>query len=123
MSAAAKDWYAAPLHLPPREPEGAARRKHVSEERTVLLRAGSDNEAIKLAEPDARKYAEQDGGITYLHCVETYHLFAASIRSGAGVFSLMRSSNRSAAGFASWYYDDGSEHRRKWARGRRRATR
>jgi hypothetical protein len=87
--------------------------------RLVLLRAGSDKEAITLAEHEARKYARRDPGITYLHYVETYHLFAASIRSGAEVFSLLRSSNRSAARFLSRYYDDGSEHRRNWTRSRR----
>jgi hypothetical protein len=123
MIAAVKDWYAARCIFRHGTLKGTARRKHVYEERIVLLRAGSDNEAIKLAELDARKYAGQDAGITYLHYVETYHLFAASIRSGAEVFSLLRSSNRSAAGFLSRYYDDGSEHRRKWARGGRRTRR
>jgi hypothetical protein len=123
MKAAIKDWYAARCLFRHGALKGTTRRKHVYEERIILLRAGSDNEAIKLAEREARKYARQDAGISYLNYAETYHLFEASIRSGAEVFSLLRSSNRSAVRFLSRYYDDGSEHRRNWTRGGRRTRR
>jgi len=123
MTVAAKDWYAARCVFRHGALTGTTRRRHVYEERIVLLQAGSDNEAIKLAEREARDYAGQDAGITYLNYVETYHLFEKSIRNGAEVFSLLRSSNRSAARFLSRYYDDGSEHRRSWKRGGRRTKR
>jgi hypothetical protein len=66
--AAVKDWYAARclFHI---ALKGMARRKHVYEERMVLLRAGSDSDSIKLAERDARSYEGQDAGITYLNYV------------------------------------------------------
>lgn len=123
MKRSVKDWYAARSVFRHGALKGTARRKHVYEERIVLLRAGSDNEAIKLAEREARRYAGLDAGITYLNYVETYHLFEASIRNGSEVFSLLRSSNRSADRFLSRYYDDGSEHRAAWTRSGRRTKR
>ena len=123
MKAAAKDWYAARCLFRHGALKGTARRKHVYEERIVLVRAGSDREAIRLAERDARKYAGQDAATTYLNYVETYHLFETSIRTGAEVFSLLRSSNLSGSRFLSRYYDDGSEHRHDWTRGGRRTRR
>lgn len=99
MKRAVRDWYAARCVFRHGSLEGRARRKHVYEERIVLLQATSDNDAIRLAEAEARKYADQDAGITYLNYVETYHLFEGSIRSGAEVFSLLRSSNPEPGAF------------------------
>jgi hypothetical protein len=119
---ATPQWYAARCLFSHSVLSGKARRKHVYEERVVLLRANTDNDAIRQAEREARKYARSGMGISYLGYVETYHLFAASIRSGTEVFSLMRSSNLRAEPFLSRYYDDGSEHRRKWTRSGSRTT-
>ncbi|MGH9785953.1 MAG: DUF4288 domain-containing protein [Terriglobia bacterium] len=121
MKTSVKDWYAARCLFRHGALTANIRRKHVYEERIILLRASSDREAIKLAEEEARKYASHDPSSAYLNYVETYHLFEASIRSGAEVFSLLRSSNLSATAFLSRYYDDGSEHRRKRPSGGRRA--
>ena len=123
MREAVKNWYAARCVFRHGALRPNARRKHVYEERIVLLRAVSDTDALKLAEHEAREYASGDPGISYLDYVETYHLFETSIRSGAEVFSLLRSSNLSGPSFLSRYYADGSEHRREWTRGGRRTRR
>jgi hypothetical protein len=92
------------------KPDGGRRR--VFEERIVLIRASSEAQAIREAEREARTYAK-DVEAKYLKFVETYHLYAAAVRSGTEVFSLMRSSNMIPRRFVSRYFDDGSEHRRR----------
>ena len=82
------------------------------EERLVVVRARSQNQAIRVAEREARAYAKGLTSVKYLGFVEVFELFARALRSGAEVFSLMRSSNLAPAGYLSRFFDDGSEHRR-----------
>ncbi len=103
-------WYAARCVFRHDGLRAVQRRRYVYEERIVLVRAGSEAEALRRAEREAAEYASDS--VRYLGFVETFSIAAARIRDGSEVFSLMRSSNKPAAGFVTRYFDDGSEHRR-----------
>ena len=62
----------------------------VYEERIVLLRAASFDDAIQLAENEAREYAARDEGRRYLGHVDVFHLFDDDIGSGTEVYSVLR---------------------------------
>lgn len=103
-------WYAARCVFCHAIGQRLPRRRHLYEERVIILRARSADEAIREAEREAREYARSTGA-RYLQFVETFHLLEKRVGSGSEVFSLMRSSNRAPDPFLSRYYDDGSEHR------------
>jgi len=62
------------------------------EERIVLLRATSEDDAMRDAEADAVEYAAVVEGCTYTGYVDSFHLFETHVGHRAEVFSLMRSS-------------------------------
>ena len=88
-------------------PEG----RHVYEERIVLIRADSDDEAMQKAERFAEQYAAACG-FDYLGHVMTYHMPESVIGDGTEVFSLMRTSPLGADDFIRRYFSDGTEHAR-----------
>ena len=110
MKAGSEPWYTARCLFRHSSGSRLSRRRFLYEERLVIIRARSADEAIRKAESEAREYARLTGG-RYLGFVETFHLFESRLRSGTEVFSLLRSSNRTPNPFLSRYYDDGSEHR------------
>ena len=79
----------------------------VYEERIVLIRAGSFEEATRKAEEEAKAYEKP--GIEYLDYVMLYHLFEESVGDGAEVFSLMRSSDLGPEDYIDRFFDDGGE--------------
>src|SRR3954466_8999896 len=81
------------------------------EERVVVVRARSFGEAIRKGESEAKRYAGTGPGSRYLGFIEVFHLFAAALKNGTEVFSVMRSKAMSEARFIKTYYDDGSFHR------------
>lgn len=81
----------------------------VYEERVVLLRARSFDEAIELGEQDAKEYAESLVGVKYMGFISVYYLFAKQMRHKAEVYSIMRENKMSKKQFLDRYYDDGTE--------------
>jgi hypothetical protein len=62
----------------------------VYEERIVLIRAASFDDAIAQAEEEARQYAAGLDGVRYLEHVDVYHLFDDDVGSGTEVYSVLR---------------------------------
>lgn len=108
----AEPWYAVRSVFLHPDLRGERRRKHVYEERIIVVRADSDAEAIRKGEREAKEYSKRLKSVRRLKFVETFHLFGKALREGTEVFSLMRSSNLDGSRFLTRYFDDGSEHRR-----------
>ncbi len=83
------------------------------EERIVLLRAMSEDDAMRVAEADAVEYAAGVEGCTYSGYVDLFRLFETHVGHRAEVFSLMRSSDLDTQGYLDRFFDTGTEHRRK----------
>jgi hypothetical protein len=80
------------------------------EERVVLISASNEDEALRLAEEEAKEYAS--GSETkFLGYVNVFRI-DDPIRSGAEVFSIMRSADVTEDDFVTHYYDDGTFHTR-----------
>jgi len=82
---------------------------YVYEERVVLIRADSFDEAIAKAEQEAHTYAEEFDGI-YLDFCGVYHLADNEVGDGCEVYSLMRTSDLEVDDFITRYFDDGTQH-------------
>ena len=82
----------------------------VYEERIVLFRAPNFEEAMKLAEDEARAYASQSAGREYLEYVDIFHLFETEVGHGTEVFSLMRRSALPPAEYMKAHFDTGQEY-------------
>jgi len=81
----------------------------VYEERLVLVRAASFEEALAKGEAEAREYA--DGfETTYIDYADVFHLSADNVGDGTEVFSLMRTSDLGDDEFVARYFDDGTQH-------------
>lgn len=78
------------------------------EERITIWQAGSFDDAIELAEVDARRYADHVGG-EYAGLAQAYELLD-SPRHGAEVFSLIRTSPLPRDAYLDRFFDTGSEH-------------
>ena len=80
------------------------------EERITLWRAGSLDEAIELAEREARRYAEENG-VEFLRLSQAYALGPGTgIDSGIEVFSLLRDSDLPAQAYIDTFFATGREH-------------
>jgi hypothetical protein len=82
----------------------------VYEERIVLFRASSEEEALGMAEREAKVYATDD--IEYLGFVELYHLATDRIGDRTELYSQMRTSSLAPRDYLNHFYDTGSEHSR-----------
>lgn len=80
------------------------------EERIVLLHASSFDEAIYIAEEDAKKYAEEENG-EYLNFVAAYQVVYGDVIFGGvqEIYSIMRYDDLSDEDFVTLYYDNGGE--------------
>jgi hypothetical protein len=85
----------------------------VYEERVVLVRAGSFDEAISRAEAMAEEYAKDNGGCSYTGFIDVFHVYDEDIGDGAEVYSLMRESDLSKDEYLNRFYDTGTERTRK----------
>ena len=92
------------------EPRPGQKRKHLYEERITLWVASDINEAITLAEKEARTYAS--GGEEYLDYCQAYALFESIENSGVEVFSLLRESDLEPKQYVDAFFDTGEEHER-----------
>jgi hypothetical protein len=100
-------WYAAKCifrHSSLPAEEGA----FVYEERVLLVRAASIDDAMAKAETEARHYGSD--GIEYLGFVDVYHLFAESLGDHTEAYSLMRSSTLAPTDYLNRFHDTGTEH-------------
>ena len=64
--------------------------KQMYEERIILLRAHSFDDAIERAEKEAKEYCNDLDGCMYTGFVDVFHLFNQEIIEGTEVFSSMR---------------------------------
>jgi hypothetical protein len=86
-------------------------RKHLYEERITLWKASDIDEAIALAEGEARTYAS-DAGEEYLEFCQAYALVEEPGAHGIEVFSLLRDSDLEPAQYLDAFFATGGEHER-----------
>ncbi|GAB2918104.1 hypothetical protein GCM10027280_01420 [Micromonospora polyrhachis] len=78
------------------------------EERITLWRAGGFEQAMALAEDEARKYAEMFDGCEYIGLAQGYRLYDEP-GHGAEAFSLMRDSSLDPDSYLTSFFDTGDE--------------
>jgi hypothetical protein len=84
----------------------------VYEERIVLQRADSEDEAIELASEDERDYVSDLGaGTVGLGLYQSYHMYDPPA-SGAEVYSLMRESDLEPDAYLDRFFTTGAERTR-----------
>ena len=79
------------------------------EEKTVLVKANSHEEALEKAETEAREYCQDLKDAEYLGYAETFHLFDEVVEDGTEIYSVMRSSNLSPEEYMKTYINTGNE--------------
>lgn len=104
MSSEAAEWYGVRCVF-----EWTQRETRPFEERITLWRAGSLDEAIELAEVDAREYAENIDA-TYLGFAQAYAIGETKLTPGSEAFSLLRDSSLPAEKYLDRHFDTGGEH-------------
>lgn len=82
-------------------------KRNLYEERITIWRAASFEQAVELAERDAREYAVENA--EYIGLSQVFHVFPNRLASGAEVFSLLRESNYSPRNYLDRYFDTGDE--------------
>src|SRR5918996_6556730 len=102
-------WYAAKCIF--RHANLSREGDHVYEERIVLIRAASFDDALAEAEDEALRYA--DNGVEYMGFIDVYHLSTDELGDGAEVYSLLRSSKLPPADYLNTFHDTGAEHSRE----------
>lgn len=83
----------------------------VYEERVVILRADSLDDALDQGEAEARDYAASigDDSICYAGFISAYRTGETELTDRMEVYSLMRETSMSREEFFTRYYADGSE--------------
>jgi hypothetical protein len=79
------------------------------EERIIVLKAASFDDAICEAEREAGLYANDASGIRYLGYVNVFKLFGEEIQDKTEVFSLMRESELNSEEYIDRHLDTGTE--------------
>ena len=85
---------------------------HVYEERVVLIKAESEDEAIERAEKEAKEYAEAVEACSYLGFVNVFHIYDEDLKDGTEVYSLMRDSKLGKKKYLTRFFDTGKERTR-----------
>lgn len=101
-------WYAAKSVVKHRRVENR-NEKTVFEERVVLFRASSFEEAAEKAEEEIAKYVGEGQGSWYLGYMDVYRVLAPSIGDGAEVFSMSRESDLCDHDYLDRFHDTGKE--------------
>ena len=87
----------------------SGKRKYY-EERIVLLRAISFEDAIeqaeKQAERDCRAWSSEDSLMRYEGFLDVYHLFEPTVGPGVEIYSKIRKSSLEPREYLDRYYDD-----------------
>jgi hypothetical protein len=79
------------------------------EERIIVLKASSFDEAISEAEKEANEYADPESGTIYLEFVNVFKLYEKDIEHRTEVYSLMRESNLKPKNYLDTFFDTGTE--------------
>src|SRR6185295_17315655 len=95
-------WYAAQCVF--RHKDAGRGPKQTYEERIILLRAISADEAIARAEKEAEGYCADLNECEYLGYVQVFHLFEEVLGDGTEVFSSMQRSDLPAKEYLSRHY-------------------
>ncbi len=95
------------------EKDNADNETHLYEERVIVLKASSFEQAISGAEKEALEYADADSGIKYIGYVNVFKLFEDTIAEGTEVFSLIRKSNLNEKDYLNTFFDTGLEITKK----------
>ena len=82
----------------------------IYEEKVIVLRAHSLEEAMNAGKKEGKRYSKLLGDVKYVGYVAAYRLCVETIEEGTEVYSLMRKSKLSKRQFIDRYYDDGTEH-------------
>ena len=105
-----REWYSAKCIF---EHDGLAQgaEETVYEERVVLLRANSIDEALDLGEAEAREYADSIGNdsICYVGFISAFRANETEITDRMEVYAMMRQTELSREAFITHYYADGYE--------------
>ena len=104
------EWYGVRCIFDHPELESEVEGGHVYEERVVLVRAGSFEDAIQLAEREAEQYCRGIEPCQYIESAQAYLLVDDPTEEGAEVFSLMRSSALAPDDYVDRFFDTGDEH-------------
>ena len=107
-----KEWYGAKTLYQVRSNTVTSPNK-LYEERIVLIKANSFDDAILKAEEEAKRYANGDPVITYLEYVNVFKLYSEKILDKTEVFSLMRESKYTPDKYIDRYFDTGKERNKK----------
>lgn len=83
------------------------------EERIVILKATSFDDAIIEAEAEATNYAGKGTGLKYLGFDSVFRLFDDKITNRTEVFSLMRESSLTDKKYIDKYFDTGKERTKR----------
>jgi hypothetical protein len=78
------------------------------EERILLWKAESLDQAIEMAEKEAKEY-EKNTNCVYIGLTQGYHTYIDQPKSGSKVFSLMREDDLPADEYLDLYFDTGGE--------------
>ncbi len=81
------------------------------EERILLWKTESIDEAIKLAEQEAENYSKENE-CRYLGLAQAYQTYLDEPKSGSEVFALMRDSNFEYEEYLDNYFDTGDERQK-----------
>jgi len=81
--------------------------RHLYEERITLWKAADIDQAMALAEDEARLYAAKDD--RYLGLAQAYALYDDIATDGTEVFSLLRDSDLEPDDYLSAFFDTGKE--------------
>ena len=84
----------------------------VYEERVVVVRAETFEEALEKAEAEASDYVKGMDAV-YLDYADVFHMSEERITEGTEVYSLMRTSDLDDDAFVTRYFDDGTQHSRE----------
>ena len=100
-------WYAAKLIFGWYRDSG---KRKCYEERIVLFRALSFEEAIEHAEKESQRYcresSSEDNRIRYEGFLDVYHLFEPTVGHGVEIYSKIRKSPLEPSEYLDRYYDD-----------------
>gem|GEM_PF-5624024 len=91
-------------------PADHERLDHAYEERVVLIRAESFEDAFAKAKAEAQDYIAEEPTSRLLF-VEVYHLFESRIGDKSEIFSLIRDSSLSAEDYVRKFFNTGHEYR------------
>jgi hypothetical protein len=85
--------------------------KFIYEERITVWETFSFEEAMMMAENEAKKYAGEINCV-YTGLSQSFHLMTNEIKNGSEVFSLMRKSEKNTKDYLDSFFDTGNERQR-----------